>query len=302
MASPILICPLRPDLDCIGGSLAYAALYGGKIWIGGPPDGEAQYYLNRFAPALAPLIASDDEAYAADAYALVDLSTAHILPAFVDTAKVSTVIDHRFLHDPQHDFPNATVQLENVGAAATLVAERFMQQGKTPSMEIAAVLHGAIWSNNLGFTSALTTDRDRAAFDWCRQYLTEPQALIDGQLQARRDDILADLPGTLALETKHYDLPVFAYRFAQLELIDAAAFWRDHRPAICAALNADARPAMLNLIDLTGGTSLLYTQDATLSAALAAIHNIEFQDDVAQVKPARMRKQIAADLAERLSI
>ncbi len=122
----ILPAPIRPDLDCIAGALAYAALLkqegqDAQVWMDGVPDGEAQFYLDLFPDHE---FADSTQAKAADSYVLVDFSEASFMPDWFDKSKAIEVIDHRFLHQPQIDFPNAKVELTAVGAAATLIAER----------------------------------------------------------------------------------------------------------------------------------------------------------------------------------
>ncbi len=293
-------CPLRPDLDCVAGAVAYTEycrmVQGIKAlpWLCGVPDGAAQFYIDLFPEVQ---WATDDQAYAAESYALIDFSTAVPLPPDLDMQKVKAVIDHRFLHDPQADFPNAEIQLEAVGAAATLVAEKFMAGGLMPSRAAAAMLHGAIHSNTLAFSSDLTTDRDRAAFEWLASFLPDADTLIADYQAAHRTAILADLPGTLKDDTKHYDLPDGAYVFTQVELPGASDLWQIAQETLKDVLSHLGPRAILNMVDTVQGCSITYTTDSGFISCLSAHYNATPQSDGAlHLMPPQLRKQIAAVL------
>jgi manganese-dependent inorganic pyrophosphatase len=293
-------CPVRPDIDCIAGAVAYAEYCtrtGGLSaapWLCGVPDGAAQFYIDMF-----PEVewATEALALAASSYALIDFSTPVPLPPEVDHAKVKVVIDHRFLHDPSADFPNAEIQLAAVGAAATLVAERFMAAALTPTRPAAAMLHGAIHSNTLAFTSPLTTDRDRAAFDWLATFLPDADALIIAYQAAHKAAILSALPETLRAETKQYELPDGPYLFSQIELQDALDVWRSAQDTIKAALNALGPRTILNMVDTARGQSITFATDPAFIARLTVRYGKQLQADGAlHLTPPQLRKQIAAVL------
>ena len=81
---------------------------------------------------------------------LVDTSTLTTIDKRITPSQVVEIIDHRMIHDTSA-FKNARVLIEIVGAAATLVAERFQKEKITPSNEAAILLHTAIISNTLNF-------------------------------------------------------------------------------------------------------------------------------------------------------
>jgi nanoRNase/pAp phosphatase (c-di-AMP/oligoRNAs hydrolase) len=58
------------------------------------------------------------------------------------------VIDHRKFHHAD-EFINAKQNIELVGSASTLIAEKFSQNSITPSREVAVCLYAAIVSNTI---------------------------------------------------------------------------------------------------------------------------------------------------------
>jgi len=104
---------------------------------------------------------------------LVDASDLNGLEGNVSPEKVIEIIDHRQINEADK-FPKAKVQIELVGAAATLIAERFIQSKIEISPKSATLLCSAIISNTLNFKGGVTTDRDKLAVKWLNQFAGLP--------------------------------------------------------------------------------------------------------------------------------
>lgn len=291
----ILPCPKRPDLDCIAGSLAYAAYLTdvkhtpARAWLCGEPDGEARFYLDLY-PQLA--FATDAEVARASGFVLVDLSAKTVLPPNVDPLKVMQIIDHRSFTQPAIDFPNAEINVALVGAAATQVAEYYMREDVAPAGPLAAMLYGAIFTHTLCLQSATTTDRDRVAAAWLERFVPDAGDLIDRQLRARTSDIVTQMPAILDIEMKMETSRLGDYGFTLLEMNDGENFWQEHRAVIKAWAEDKTHPVLFNIIDVKRNVTFLYSnrQDYTdlLEAALAAVAS----DGLFTLRPAWFRKQI----------
>lgn len=148
MPRPIVVtAKTNPDLDGVACALAYVELLQGtgrpaEAAADGRPDAEARFVLDHLELTL-----REDPPNQFSGFVLVDMSALPGLPDFVDPASVVEVIDHRLHGDPTQSYPNARVQVEPVGAAATLVYERFEAAGVVPSARSALLLQAAIHSN-----------------------------------------------------------------------------------------------------------------------------------------------------------
>ena len=80
-------------------------------------------------------------------------------PDLDGTACAIEVVDHRAVNEADK-FQNAKIQIEMVGSAATLIAEKFLHATTSTSPESAALLYSAIISNTINFQANVTTDRD----------------------------------------------------------------------------------------------------------------------------------------------
>lgn len=293
----ILPCPIRPDLDCTAGAVAYADYLTrfknkpARVWICGTPDAEAQYYLDKFKDAI--VLANENDAKAAEGFVLVDYSVGHILPDFINHQKITEVIDHRFFNQPDKDFPNARVQLDAVGAAATQIAEYYMREGLKPSYTVAAMLYGAICTHTLFLRSTTTTDRDIAAAQWAKSYVSDADILIEAQLQARANEITGQMPQIFDTETKKETGRFGDFCITQLELRGAQDFWteyKDHMRTWAATKNC---PVVINILDPLNNVSVIYSADQTYTDALStALGKTPTAESIFVIEPGLFRKQI----------
>ncbi len=165
---PILVTSYaNPDLDGIACAIAYGEFLqktGKDVVIKSieEPQVEALYMFDHFGWAHPDVIPNADDF---DAVILVDVSDLNELQGRVAAGKVIEIIDHRAINQASA-FPNATARIELVGAAATLIAEQFMQHEIAISKQSAVLLYGAIISNTLNFKGSVTTDRDKKAAAW----------------------------------------------------------------------------------------------------------------------------------------
>lgn len=126
---PILITfYVNPDLDGVAGALAYGEFLqktGRESVVGiiGEPHDEAKYILDRYnIPYPQKIINADNF----DEVVLVDARDLNCLEGNIAPEKVVEIIDHRKINEADK-FPNAKVQIELVGSAATLIAEKFIK-------------------------------------------------------------------------------------------------------------------------------------------------------------------------------
>lgn len=63
------------------------------------------------------------------------------------------------------DFPQSRVQNELIGAAATLIVEKFRQQDLLPQPQQAQLPYGSIFENTLNFLAINAHQRDHQAVE-----------------------------------------------------------------------------------------------------------------------------------------
>jgi hypothetical protein len=284
-----------PDLDGVACAVAYAELLRAqsiraRAWISGTPDPEVCFAVRELGVTLEQETPPED-----CAFVLVDASDMRGMPPSLDPLRVVEVIDHRLHHRAAELFPHAALCIEPVGAAATLVAERYQSLGVPPSPMVARLLQAAIMSNTQALRGTITTERDHAAYRFLADLFPLGGAFIDGQFDARRSAILLDLDAAIALERKDFDHPDGGYILSQLEFPGARAHVEDCLPRV-----AQLGPrAMLNLVDVKEAISLLLIPDPAFRAWVSRRTGLVFDGPVTISPGILLRKQIVARLEGR---
>lgn len=296
---PILVtCYVNPDLDGLAGAVAYAEFLQKKnqtavAGIIGWPHEEARYILDRFGLDYPDLIES---AAGFDEVVLVDASDLNGLDGKIPPDKVIEIIDHRQVHEAEK-FPNAKAQIELVGAAATLVAEKFMHNGVAISRPAATLLYGAIISNTLNFKAGVTTERDKVAALWLNRTAALPADFWEELFQAK-----SDLSGPKLAKRIESDLAQFVWDgvkagIAQIEMIGAEMLVEERLDEIVAILDKMQLEIgfdvfFLNLLELKDDKTILVASDLRTQDALSQALGAQFVGAVARLPRLIMRKQI----------
>jgi inorganic pyrophosphatase/exopolyphosphatase len=306
MKPTLITCYVNPDLDGVAGAVAYAEYLrktGKDVVVGviGEPHDEAKYILDRFNVPYPQSIPNADDF---DEVVLVDASDLNGVEGKIAPEKVIEIIDHRKVHEADK-FPNAKVQIELVGAAATLVAEKFMHAGMDISKESATLLYGAIISNTLNFKGGVTTDRDREAALWLNQTAQLPEGFWRELFIAK-----SDLTGPKLAERIEGDFAWFVMgdkklSIAQIEMIGAKKLIEDRGDEIIAVLQKLKSDMGLdyifqNTIELEDQMNFFVTDDMTTKELLEKVLGVRFDGIVAERKELIMRKQIVPLLKEEL--
>lgn len=281
-----------PDLDGLACAVAYAELLRvrsipSRSWIAGPPDAEARFAAERLRVPL-----EQDTPPEGCAFILVDASDLRGMPPSLDPLRVVEVIDHRLHHRAAELFPRAALCIEPVGAAATLIAERYQLHGVAPSPAAARLLQAAILSNTQALRGTITTDRDRAAHHALAVSAPLDPEFLDGQLDARRRAILLDPAAAIERERKDFDHLDGAYVLSQLEYPGARHHVDDYLPLV----ERLGSRAMLNLVDVAEVVSLLLVPDVTFRTWVSRRCGLSFDGSVARSAGILLRKQIVARL------
>ena len=122
-----------PDVDGIGAMYAYAELLrkngeDAEYYFEGKLKKEAEIILNIFNINLNPTdnVVEDDE------IVMVDNNELNFLPTCIKKENIIEIIDHHTRCNWIDEFPDIKCQIEFIGAAATLVAERYkIKRGNT---------------------------------------------------------------------------------------------------------------------------------------------------------------------------
>jgi len=297
--TPILItCYVNPDLDGVAGVMGYAEFLsksGQDVVAGiiGAPHDEAEYILDRFH-IKHPLSLPDADGYSQ--VILVDSSELSGLDGKIAPGQVIEIIDHRQVNEADK-FPNAQVQIELVGAAATLIAEKFMKNNIPISRDSAIMLYGAIISNTFNFQGTVTTERDRQAAEWLNKTANLSDTFWRELFAAKSDLAGPKLRERIDSDFAWFNLGGQKVGIAQIEIIGAQKLIADREPEIISALNEIKVEQgfdfiFQNTVELEGVKNFFVASDAATKRLLEKVLNIRFSGSVAERPNLIMRKQI----------
>ncbi len=207
-----LVTPkVNPDIDGVAAAIAYASIYPAEAVFFGELQPEPTFVLKKLG-----INVEMNVERVWDKFVLVDASSLRGMPEVIRGEDVIEVIDHRRVDLAQVKklFPNARIQIELVGAAVTLVAERFREQ---PTRELATIIYCAIISNTLNLKSRTTTDRDLRVLKQMKTIAPEAEEIAREMLSFKTRWISKNLERAIVMDFKWWE----DFGIAQLEVFGA---------------------------------------------------------------------------------
>jgi manganese-dependent inorganic pyrophosphatase len=125
--------------------------------------------------------------------------------AGVEDAEIVEILDHHHVGSIETTVP-VTATFDPVGSTATLVVERFRQNGMEPSRPTATMLLGAILSDTVILNSPTATERDRAVTDYLERVLAL-DAIEFGSAMFEETSDVSELPAEeiVSRDSKEYE-------------------------------------------------------------------------------------------------
>jgi manganese-dependent inorganic pyrophosphatase len=214
----------------------------------------------------------------------------------VEQAEIVEILDHHHIGSIETRVP-VTATFDPVGSTATLVVERFRQNGMEPGRPTAMMLLGAVLSDTVILNSPTTTARDHLVVD----YLERALAVDARELGREMFEATADVSGVSADEIITRDAKRYqvggdqTIAIAQIEVVGKALLER--KQELLEAMRRERENKELHLYALmvtdvlSKGTDMLVVGDA---AGVARSFGITAQDDVIELPGVMSRKKEVA--------
>ncbi len=214
----------------------------------------------------------------------------------IGEAEIVEIVDHHHIGSIETRVP-VTATFDPVGSTATLVVERFRQNGLEPSRGSALMLLGAVLSDTVILNSATTTERDRAVVGYLERALA-----VDGrELGREMFESTTDVSGVSAETLITQDAKRYEVRggqticIAQVEVVGKGLL--DRKDELLEALRRERRNKELALYALMvtdvleHGTEMLVAGD---TAAVARSFGVEPHDSTIELPGVMSRKKEVA--------
>jgi manganese-dependent inorganic pyrophosphatase len=216
--------------------------------------------------------------------------------AGVDKAEIVEILDHHHIGSIETRVP-VTATFDPVGSTATLVVERFRQNGMEPSRSTATMLLGAVLSDTVILNSPTTTERDRAVVEYLERVLAVDASEIGREMfEATSDVSELSADQIVSRDAKQYQVSSGnTICIAQIEVVGNALL--DRKAELLEAMRKARESRDLELYALmvtdvlTKGTELLVAGDAT---TVARSFGVETHDSQIELPGVMSRKKEVA--------
>jgi manganese-dependent inorganic pyrophosphatase len=183
----------------------------------------------------------------------------------IESAEIVEILDHHHIGSIETRVP-VRATFDPVGSTATLVVERFRQNGMEPQRATAAALLGAVLSDTVILRSPTTTDRDRSVVDYLERFLDVDADEFGREMFESGSDVSeAGADEIVTRDAKTYEVGAQVLSIAQIETVGPALEERtdELREALerVHERNGHSLSALMITDILAGGTKMLVVGD-----------------------------------------
>jgi manganese-dependent inorganic pyrophosphatase len=214
----------------------------------------------------------------------------------VERAEIVEILDHHHIGSIETRVP-VRATFDPVGSTATLVIERFRQNGMEPSRPTATMLLGAILSDTVILNSPTTTERDHAVVEYLERVLAlDAQQMGREMFEATADVSEVSAEEIITRDAKQYQVtgghPI---SIAQIEVVGKGLLERKDELLEAMRRERERRGFQLYVLMitdvLTKGTELLVAGD---TVAVARCFGTNPQDSTIELPGVMSRKKEVA--------
>jgi inorganic pyrophosphatase len=235
------------DIDAYSSIVAYAELIGGVAASSAP--------LNQSIVDNTDKLQRNYQPSAEDTFVVVDTSDPDFFDEIVDHTKISEIVDHHSGFQEYWANKGVKNQIEKIGAAATIIWERWRDAGRLDEMSKASgrLLAEGILDNTLIFLADVASERDKVAYADLTQRFGD---IKEDYFRAVEAKILSDLKNSLVNDLKTIFFTTLNKKldFYQLTVLDIEPIFE--RKAEVLEIIGDG---FLNLISISEGKSYVLT-------------------------------------------
>lgn len=288
----------HPDLDGISSMYAYSEYLNktGK---------ESRYYVRENIKTEPHIVCdmfgieldSVDEIEEDANIVLVDTNNPRLAP-FVDASRVVEIIDHHRIREKLPE--NVIFEIEEIGAAATLVADRFRQNNIPISRNSAILLYYGIMSNSFALKSSNTSQRDIEVAKWleeqCKEISKEKIKEIFRAKSIFKAPLKDEVEAVIPLKCGDIRMTV-----GQLEIVDAEKFIEKNKEELMEVCNYlidrfKYDCLIINIIDTIGGYSILFSPNENTDKFIKDKFGCEIKNNICKNSKLVQRKEIIKSL------
>lgn len=227
---------------------------------------------------------------------LVDTNYLRELSVKVKPEKIVEIIDHHNKEDWIDNYRNISVNIELIGAAATLVAERFKDKNVSISRESAILLYYGIISNTMNLKIKLTSKKDIEIANWLKAQVPEITDEVTKEIFVEKSEIGDNLREEMEVEFKDQFMSI-SWSMGQLEVANVCEFLNKYEDKIRNILDVVSKEnnvdyISVNCMDIINGYSVIVAYNEATAQLISEATGIKFDNLKARVNELISRKEI----------
>ena len=234
-----------------------------------------------------------------DTFILIDSSGPEFLDKIININKVEEVIDHHTGYEKYwEERLGSKSNIELIGAVCTQVYESWHKAGLLGQMSetSARLLVSGIIENTLNFKAAVTTTRDREAYEQLLKIANLPENWTAQYFQECEESILADIERAIINDTKKNvkfkNLGSNDVAFGQLAIWNAGQAVNEHRDIIEKCMYHMSSDWFVNIASINDGQSFFLASNDKVIQWAEKILNVTFSERLAHADRLWLRKEI----------
>lgn len=289
----------NPDIDGIAGMYSLKELYNilginCNYYIFGKPQYEVDIVCKKYNIQLSNI----KEFNKNDKFILLDCNDLTNVSKRIKSENVIKVIDHHNTSLKTNDLKNAKMNIQQVGAMATLIVEKFIKNNIKISQNSAILLYHAIASNTINLKAPVTTNRDKKAFKYLEMLYPNiiNKNCINKVFQKKSD--IKNIQRTVLSDLKIYENNIV---IAQLEITNIENFVLTNLDELKKTLaiiskNHNTNNVVLNIIDILKGFNIiLFLEETNQIRKLIKNNRFKSFNNAIKTKNIIMRKDIVQE-------
>lgn len=298
MSKILITAKIVPDLDGVACTYAYTQLlnfidkdneYIAGIF--GKPQIEAEFLLKKLN---IDNFLFFDPKITFNKFILVDASDTKGMPECLRPQDVIEVIDHRETHKAGEIFSKANINIELVGAAATLIFEKFQEKEININFNSAILLYCAIFSNTFNLQTNVNI-RDKKAVADLESEFDIPVGIIDDMFKYKTEYIKNNLEECINNDFKDFNNGLSIAQLEGFNLVDIVNDKLDEIKEILGKLKAkyNLKYIFLTAADLKNNHNIFVVIDEDTKLLLSKALGFSFDErGIAKNNKLILRKQI----------
>lgn len=253
---------------------------------------EAEIVLNRFNIKLDYINKIEDD----DQIILVDTNYLSEIAKEIKKENIVEIIDHHNRDSWLDEKNSIKIQIELIGAASTLVAERFKNENIEISKESAILLYYGIISNTMNLKIKLTSQKDIEMANWLKQQTPKITDEVTTQIFIEKSQIGDSLREEMEIEFKDQFMSI-SWSMGQLEVANVDEFLNKYEQDIRNVLKMVSKEnnvdyISVNCMDIINGYSIIVAGNAKTAEIISNAMGVQFKELKARTDELVSRKEI----------